>query len=217
MKLIRFITYNRTLVMSFLAIFGFLFLTPVFDIYLSYDDIDLQYMAMITRTADISEEPLPKYTYNKENVAVCSSSSVKTYMSYKAITTVSSAQYKYIKDNMYVDTETGLLRNKEHPEYIGVALGTYYGKIGSMFEFTLDTGKVLKVVKVDTKSDSHTYNGCYHRQDGSVIELVIDTSIARQYYGSGSNGYILNGNFNNSSDFSGKIVSVERVNVVSNF
>lgn len=217
MKFIRLVVRNRALMISFSIMISFLLFTPIIDIDLSVDDIDLQSMAMLTKNVEIDETNIEKYTYNKETVGVCSTSSVKTYMSYKAITTVSSAQYKYIHNYMYVDSETGLLRHKEYPEYIGVALGTYYGKIGSMYEFTLDTGKVLKVVKVDVKSDLHTYNGCYHREDGSVIELVIDPAIAKNYYGRGSNGYILNGNFNNSPDFYGKIVDVKKVTVVNNF
>lgn len=218
MKFIRLVACNRAFMISFSIIISFLLFSPVIDMDLSMDDIDLQSMAMLTKSVDLEEQEQEqeKYTYNKESISVCSTSSVKTYMSYKSITTTSSAQYRYIHNNMYVDSETGLLRHKEHPEYIGVALGTYYGKVGSMYEFTLDTGKVLKVVKVDVKSDAHTYNGCYHRQDGSVIELVIDPVVAKKYYGTGSNGYILNGNFNNSPDFYGKIVDVKKVTVINN-
>ena len=216
MKFIRLVACNRAFMISFSIIISFLLFSPIIDMDLSMDDIDLQSMAMLTKSVDLEEHQQEKYTYNKESIEVCSTSSVKTYMSYKSITTKSSAQYRYIHNNMYVDSDTGLLRHKEHPEYIGVALGTYYGKVGSMYEFTLDNGKVLKVVKVDVKSDSHTYNGCYHRQDGSVIELVIDPVVAKQYYGTGSNGYILNGNFNNSPDFYGKIASVKKVTVINN-
>lgn len=216
MKYTRLAVYNRMLMMSFTIVISFLFLTPIINLDLSNNDVNLQAMAMLTKNVDEGEIKVEKYTYNKESINVCSSSNVKTYMSYRAITTRSSAQYQYIHNNMYVDQETGLLRNKEHPEYIGVALGSYYGKIGSMYEFTLDTGKVLKVVKVDAKSDNHTYNGCYHRQDGSVIELVIDTNIAKNHYGTGSNGYILNGNFNNSPDFYGRITGVQKVSVINN-
>lgn len=217
MKYMRLAVYNRMLMMSFTILMSFLFLTPIINLDLTVDDTNLQSIAMLTKSIDEEEEVVEKYTYNRESINVCSTSSVKTYMSYKAITTKSSSQYQYIHNNMYVDQETGLLRNKEHPEYIGVALGSYYGKIGSMYEFTLDTGKVLKVVKVDAKSDSHTYNGCYHRQDGSVIELVIDPNIAKNYYGTGSNGYVLNGNFNNSPDFYGRITGVQKVSVITNY
>jgi hypothetical protein len=137
---------------------------------------------------------------------VCSSSQSKTYMSYKAITNTGSSQYKYIKANMTVN-EKGLLVDKDG--YMGVALGSYFGEIGRRYTITLDTGIVLKVVKVEAKADDHTVNGCYQKWDKSVIEFVVDTKKAGEYYGRGSNGYIVNGNFNNIEEFKGKIIKIE--------
>lgn len=216
MKILRLAIHNTVLVSSFFIILSFLLFTPVIDIDLTQDDISLQSIAMVMKTVDSNDIVYEKYTYLKEDIDVCSSSSVKSYMSYKKVTTVTSSQYKYIHTNMYVDIDTGLLRNNEHPDYIGVALGTYFGKVGDMFEFTLDSGNVMKVVMVDIKSDKHTYNRCYHREDNSVIELVIDPDIAKNHYGDGGNGYILNGNFNNASEFYGKIVGIKKVTPVLN-
>lgn len=137
---------------------------------------------------------------------VCSSSKSKTYMSYKAITNTGSTQYKFIKSNMTVN-EKGLLVDKDG--YIGIALGSYFGEIGRRYIITLDTGVILKVVKVEAKADNHTVNGCYQKWDKSVIEFVVDTKKAGEYYGVGSNGYIANGNFNNIPEFKGKIIKIE--------
>jgi hypothetical protein len=142
----------------------------------------------------------------KTELKVCSNSQSKTYMSYQAITNTRSSQYKYIKANMTVN-EKGLLVDKDG--YIGVALGSYFGDIGRRYTITLDTGIILKVVKVEAKADNHTVNGCYQKWDKSVIEFVIDTKKAGNYYGRGSNGYIANGNFNNIKEFKGKIIKIE--------
>ena len=144
----------------------------------------------------------------KNYLDVCSTSSVKSYMSYKAITNQSSKQWKYIHTNMQI-SEKGLLETTDG--YIGVALGSYFGDIGSKYIITLSTGIELKVVKVDEKSDRHTNNGCEHKIDKSVIEFVIDVEQATEYFGKMSNDYVLNGNFNNSNFFKGNIESIEVV------
>ena len=67
------------------------------------------------------------------------------------------------------------------------------------------------VVKIDEKADAHTVDGCYQYQDHSVIEFVIDTTVAAKYFGHISNEYILDGNFNNFELFNGDIVKIELV------
>lgn len=148
-------------------------------------------------------------TYMSEEIEVCSTSSVKTYMSYRLITSTTSAQYRYISGYMTVDLETGLLIDEDG--FIGVALGSYFGEIGSRYYITLDTGVVLPVVKIESKADEHTHNGCSASSDGSVIEFVIDTDIASSYFGTATNGYILSGNFNNYDIFNGSIIAIEKV------
>lgn len=151
---------------------------------------------------DILEEPKIELDW----IAPCSTSSVKTYMDYRAITNTSSKQYKYIKKNMF--PENGLLLDKDG--YIGVALGSWWGKIGTKWIIRLDTGIELKVVKVEEKSNQHVNGGCQHKKDGSVIEFVIDkTTIPSNWWG--KNGYVLNGNFNNNRLFKGKIVEVAKI------
>ncbi|MBP5279503.1 MAG: hypothetical protein J6Z03_03385, partial [Erysipelotrichaceae bacterium] len=67
-------------------------------------------------------------------------------------------------------------------------------------------------VKGEEKADVDTdYSGCYHTDDGSVIEFVIDSDYASGYFFSNDNGLVLNGNYNNYSLFRGSIAKVERV------
>lgn len=155
-------------------------------------------------------EPEQEEPYQYINIDVCSSSSSKTYMDYKAITNTSSKQYKFIKDFMYVDQTNGLLRYNSDNEFIGVALGSYFGGIGSMYRITLENENVLNVIKIDEKADNHTNYGCEQKWDKSVIEFVIDSQYAKPVFG-GSNGYVANGNFNNIEQFKGKIIKIERV------
>ena len=134
----------------------------------------------------------------------CSTSSVKSYMDYRTITSKTSDQYKFIQANMEV--RNGLLFDQEG--YIGVALGTWFGEIGTRWVFELSSGEVLYTVKVEHKDDKHTINGCEHKNDRSVIEFVVDTET--NMFEIGSNGLILNGNFNNHELFNGTIEKVRK-------
>lgn len=146
------------------------------------------------------------YNYEPNVMKLCSTSSVKTYMDYRSITNTRSKQYKYIKEHMSVNHQ-GLLVDKDG--FIGVALSSRYGIIGSKFKIILDTGTILNVVKIDEKSSKHTDSeNCVQKWDGSFLEIVIDKDIAGKYYGVAKNNYVLSGNFNNSKDFNGKIEKV---------
>lgn len=154
------------------------------------------------------------YDYQKEYVAeevgVCALGRTKTYMDYRSVTNPTSVQYWFIRENMEVDEKTGFLLDEDG--FIGVALGSYYGKIGDRYYITLDSGVVLPVVKIDEKSDRDTDStGCYHTGDGSVIEFVIDKDVANEFYGYYANGLVLQGNFSNYSTYRGSITKVEKV------
>ncbi len=154
------------------------------------------------------------YDYQKkfktEVLDVCSENTAKTYMDYRMTTATDSRQYWFLRTECTVDPVTGFLYDEEG--FIAVALGSFYGQIGDRFYFTLDSGVVLPLVKGEEKADEDTdYSGCYHTSDGSVIEFVIDDEYAASYFGSNGNGYVLDGNYNNYSLFSGSIVKVERV------
>ena len=148
--------------------------------------------------------------YKTEELSVCSLNTAKTYMDYRMTTVVSSRQYQFIHNYCTVDRRTGFLYDEEG--FIAVALGSYYGEIGDRYYFTLETGIVLPLVKAEEKADEDTNSsGCYHVEDGSVIEFVIDSDYARNYFSTYSNGLVLDGNYNNYSLFRGSIVKVEKV------
>ena len=147
--------------------------------------------------------------FNSEEIEVCASNSTKSYMDYRATTLVSSSQYQFMHNHCVVD-KTGFLLDEDN--FIAVALGSYYGGIGDRFYFTLDNGVVLPLVKAEEKADEDTdARGCYHTVDNSVIEFVIDSDKAGNYFGVYGNGYVLSGNYNNYPLFNGNIVKVERV------
>jgi len=133
--------------------------------------------------------------------------STKTYMSYTAITNRSSAQYRLIQNELIV-CDDGFLRDKDG--YIAVALGSYFGDIGSRWVFKLDDGKLIKTIKTDNKQNIHTNStNMYGTDNGDIIEFVIDTksSKMKRY----NNGFIYGGNFNNHPDFKGKVVAWYKV------
>ena len=145
--------------------------------------------------------------FETEEMDVCFNISAKTYMPYTAITKKGSPQYKYIHEKMTVDETTGMLYDEEG--FIGAALASDFGKIGSRYYFTLDSGIVLPIVKVDAKPDMYT-DGCA-ALSGHIIEFVIDTKKAGSYFGVGPSGLVNYGNFNNDSRFEGVIVKIEKV------
>lgn len=154
---------------------------------------------------EVEVEIIPPMVNEVDWEIPCSTSSVKTYMDYRAITLTSSAQYQYIQNHMEI--KDGLLYSEDG--YIGVALGSWWGDIGDKWIIELDTGITLKVVKVDEKADRHVNDGCQHKKDNSVIEFVIDTdTVPSDWWG--GNGYVFNGNFNNSNLFKGNIHKVKR-------
>lgn len=143
------------------------------------------------------EEEEPKA---QQELEVCHYGTNKTYMDYRSLD-VDSNQYKLLstlatKDGFFFDMDG----------YMAVALGSYFGELGSRYELELDSGIVLKVIKVEEKADRHTFDGCQQRWDKSVVEFVIDGEKIK--YAMGENGYILNGNFNNHEDFKGDIIRI---------
>jgi len=134
-------------------------------------------------------------------IEVCAYSPNKPYMDYRMITDTSSTQYQYIQAHMTV-LESGLLISEDN--YIGVALGSVYGEIGSKYTVTTDTGNVFKVVKIDEKSDLHTTAGCYD-SSGAILEMVIDIDKASIYHNEG----IVMGDFNYVEQFNGTIIKIE--------
>ena len=146
--------------------------------------------------------------FKSKSIGACATSSTKTYEDYRMITAPDSRQYWHIKNHMTVDEETGFLYDEDG--FIGVALGYSFGEIGTRYYFILDSGIILPVVKIDAKAAVDASNGCSANLNASVLEFVIDSDKAAEYFG-GNNGYACNGNFNNYEYLEGSISDVELV------
>lgn len=172
--------------------------------YTSEKVVEVQTVVKGAKVPKMAQKMSIENELNKIKIEVCSNSSVKTYMDYKKITNKSSKQWQFIHNSGQINIVNGYLMSGE---YIGVALGSYFGEIGSKFIFTLEDGKEIKVIKVEEKADAHTINGCQQRWDNSVIEFVIDSD----YFPKAKNGYVYSGNFNNLEQFKGKIIKIEKI------
>ena len=189
--------FTIVIILAFVFVSGFTYIN-------SENSDEEEYVFSLDALYDYQKE------YKTEELSVCSTNTAKTYMDYRMTTVVSSRQYQFLNYECYVDKNTGFLYDKDG--FIAVALGSYYGEIGDRFYFTLDSGIVLPLVKGEEKADEDTdYSGCYHTMDGSVIEFVIDSNYASNYFYSSGNGLVLNGNYNNYSLFKGSISKVEKV------
>ncbi len=144
-----------------------------------------------------------------EEIAVCADSSGKTYEDYRMITDETSNQYKLINEKLKIDKKTGFLYDRDG--FLACALGYQFGEVGTRYYFTLDTGIVLPLIKTDEKAPKDASNGCSVDINGTVIEFVIDTDRALNYFGTITNGLVLDGNFNNSDLLKGRIVKIERI------
>lgn len=101
---------------------------------------------------------------------VPSNNSFKSYMSYKAITSKSSPQYK-LQQQAY----TGEYGIRMVDGRYCIALGSFYSnKIGTKIDLVMANGSVLKCILSDQKANIHTDAQNIRAQDGSVVEFVID-------------------------------------------
>lgn len=146
--------------------------------------------------------------FKSTSIGACNTSSTKTYEDYRMITAPDSRQYWHIRNHMTVDEETGFLYDEDG--FIGVALGYLFGEIGTRYYIVLDTGIIIPVVKIDAKASVDASDGCSANLNASVIEFVIDSDRAADYFGA-NNGYASYGNFNNYEYLNGNIVDFELV------
>ena len=195
---------NKAFVVYVLYLIAFILLLAMIGNILSKEkeELEIIYGKNKEPLADIVEEN--KIISTRKNIS-CSSSSTKTYMSYRAVTNKQSKQWDLIHNYMKV-SDDGMLRSPEG--HIGVALGSHFGELGSKFEIHLDTGIVFTAIKIDRKADNHTDpTNCFHTWDNSVIEFVI----APYKFKLAPNGYVWSGNFNNNPNYRGNIKYVYRL------
>lgn len=168
-------------------------------------------------SAESGSETIKSKMYNIDNnytnimsVPNCDTS-FKTYMDYRTITDITSAQYM-LQMEAYTD-DMGLRKYEDH--YI-VAMGTYYSdNVGDTFKITLDNDTSFNVIIGDIKADCHTdsknmYSPVYD-EDGNfvsanVIEFIVDTKkLDRSVKKLGT--------IEVYDDFKGNIVKIERTDV----
>lgn len=119
-----------------------------------------------------AREPEPIRSVITRGLPRESTGEFKSYMSYKAITTKGSGQWK-LQQEAWTD-EQGYRR---HGENYMVAMGTYYAdKVGRKFIISLSSGQVVPVIVGDIKADQHTDElNQYRTTDKSIIEFIVDT------------------------------------------
>lgn len=110
----------------------------------------------------------PRYTVK----SAPSNNSIKSYMGYRAITSVSSPQYRLQHSKAY----TGKYGIRQVNGRYCIALGSYYTKtVGKYVDVVLNNGKVIPCIIADCKADKDTDSMNRMHPDGSLVEFVVDT------------------------------------------
>lgn len=123
-------------------------------------------------TETSTKETTKGQTSGYVNRDVPKNNTIKTYMDYRAITSINSKQYKLQKSLAYTDSKGLRMVNGRYC----VAVGSYYTTtIGQYIDIELENGKVIKGILADCKADKHTDSTNRMHPDGSVVEFVVDT------------------------------------------
>lgn len=94
----------------------------------------------------------------------------KSLESHTAITDRGSAQYR-----MQQSAKTDRLGLRIYEKRYMVAIGTYFhAPVGTKIDVCLSCGATLKCVVGDIKSDSDTVGGLTQKDDGSVVEFIVE-------------------------------------------
>lgn len=149
------------------------------------------------------EEKLEDYESKKSSKPVYSTSwgSMKSYMSYKAITNTRSKQYR-LQKKAVTDPTTGI--RTINGDYC-VAIGSGWGcAVGDRILVTLQGGKKFNAIVADAKADAHTNSdNKTTTHDKSVVEFVVDIpSLPKSVR--------LSGNVGTLDQFSGGVVSITK-------
>lgn len=94
----------------------------------------------------------------------------KSLESHTAITSRSSTQYR-----LQQKASTDTLGLRKYQKRYMVAVGTYFNApVGSKIDVYLTGGGKLKCIVGDIKSDADTVGGLTQKNDGSVVEFIVD-------------------------------------------
>lgn len=104
--------------------------------------------------------------------SVPETSGFKSFMSYKAITSKSSPQYKLQHEKAY----TGKNGIRQVDGRYCVAIGSYFtNEIGVLFDLVLENGTVIPCILADQKADKDTDSqNIITRHNGCLSEFIVD-------------------------------------------
>ena len=126
--------------------------------------------------------------------SVPETSGFKSFMSYKAITSKSSPQYKLQHEKAY----TGKNGIRQVGDRYCVAIGSYFtNEIGALFDLVLENGTVIPCILADQKADKDTDSqNIITRHNGCLSEFIVDVgNLKREIARMGDVSY-----FNNNWD-----------------
>lgn len=116
---------------------------------------------------------VPVYAKEQKNVySLPKNSGFKAWMDYRTITKKDSPQY-----SMQMESETGEsgLRMKDGRYCVAIGTG-FKAPVGTNVDVFLDTGRILKCIVGDIKSNQHTDQETHTMSyKGNVVEFIIDT------------------------------------------
>lgn len=123
--------------------------------------------------AYISTKYISNQKYNYKEYNVPNNKGFKSYMSYKALTSKTSKQYKL--QNNYAYTGTYGIR-QVNSRYC-IALGSYFNAdIGQYVDIVLNNGTIIPCIVGDRKADIHTDANNIFASNGCCTEFIIDSS-----------------------------------------
>ena len=127
--------------------------------------------------------------------------STKTYMDYCKIGK-QCREGEIVYDEEAWTDEDGLRR---WGDFYCVALGRYYGAVGSKFWVETSNGNKYKIIKADEKSNSHTdSSNMYTLSSGCMMEWIVETDKLDSFVKT-------SGNINNISKVSGDIIKITKI------
>lgn len=203
----RYVIYMLISIMFFMMLVGTMILTR--QIAFVQHNLELHILAEPAQTASTPTVEVTQAVY-PEPVSTVSkpqglyippeASAFKTWMDYRKISDRSSAQWKL---QQLCDTNTQGFR-----EYDGcyiVAVGSFYSsnRIGKRLVITFDTGESIQAIVGDVKMDEDVVNGQYHKDNGNLIEFIVDKKVM--------DPTVLNCGDVSSLGLAGKVVSIVEV------
>ena len=152
----------------------------------------------------IKKEQNPDYIKQEIWLKESNGTHLKYYEDYRMITDPSSNQYKFQQRKDVKEDYRGFLM--QNNEWYAVALGGYFGDIGTKYIFTMSTERQIKVVKGDEKAAADTCEDCYLSYNGHILEFMINSDHEWMH-----ENQITTLNFTQYEPFQGHVVKIEKI------